>query len=110
MEFVSNTKDMLSMVGNVVPRTDGPGIQMPLPEEMGDRSVISRIIYGKTASGKRYIETISNKNGFPTYGEASIPEIIVFAKRAMLDMPESPFTPELVILAVKIDQVLNKFK
>jgi hypothetical protein len=103
MEFVSNIEDMLKVVGTVVPTGNRTGIQMSLPEEVDCKEEplsIHRIVYGTTESGKRYIETISMKQGsWPVYGEASIPEILAFAKKAEIDLPESEYTKELSRLA-----------
>jgi hypothetical protein len=113
MEFVSNVEDMLGVVGKVRSATVGRGIYMALPEQTGTSDgglIIHRIVYGLTESGKRYIETISSENGFPTYGEASIPEILVFARKAAIDMPESEYTRELCAFAQKIEAALKEFK
>jgi hypothetical protein len=108
MEFVSRYRDILRVVGTVEPTRGGRGIQMSLPEESDEMNAtyrISKIVYGDTESGKRYIETVSSKNGeFPTYGEASIPEILAFAYKAMRDMPESHYSQELCLLACSIKE------
>ncbi len=107
MEFVSNVDQMLEVAGDVMLLESDKGIQMELPEQMGESS-ISRIVFGTTKSGKRYIETIAMKDGnWPVYGEASIPEILVFAKKAELTFPDSRHTKELSRIAQKIKEVLD---
>ena len=110
MEFVSNVEDLSTVVGEVSLSPNGRGIQMDLPPQSGDENDIHRIVYGQTKSGKRYIETVSlllKDENPPVYGEASIPEILVFAKRAFKDLPESLYTTELRILALRLVGALN---
>ncbi len=109
MEFVSSVKDMLNVCGEVRPLDNHRGIWMSLPEQQFHDSSIHRIVYGMTKSGKKYIETISNKNGnWPVYGEASIPEILVFARKAIKEMPDSQYAKELYVLGLRIEVALNQ--
>lgn len=111
MEFVSNYKDILAVVGEVRLTPNGKGIQMSLPEQSDDKNAtfrISRIVYGENQSGKRYIETVASKNGnFPTYGEASIPEILALAAKALEDLPHSKYTMELFELSERLKTTLD---
>ena len=111
MEFVGIVEDIVKVVGTVEPLQNNKGIQMSLPEDTTDQPggfYISRIVYGETSSGKRYIETQSNKgSNWPIYGEASIPEVLAFAKKAVIDMPGSIYTRELYVLACHLKVALD---
>jgi hypothetical protein len=112
MEFVSNVEDILKVVGTVKQMENGAGIYMALPDDTSvdnDRNVeIHRIAYGKTQSGKRYIETVSSVDGnWSVYGEASLPEILAFAKKSLQDLPESDWTQELHKLSLKLEEALK---
>ena len=109
MEFVSNIPDIMKVVGEVGLLPSGRGIQMELPESLDGN--ISRIVFGLTQSGKWYIETVSDKEGHrPIYGEASIPEIFVFATKAIQEMPNSEYAQKLITIASQIEDVLNSIK
>ena len=111
MEFVSNIEDMMKVVGTVMPLGDHKGIYMALPEQMdgeGSPLDIHRIVYGETQSGKKYVETVSTKNGnWPVYGEASLPEILAFARKAVQDLPDSEWTKELHELSLRLEAALK---
>ena len=105
MEFVSVVKDMLTVVGDVTLLDNEKGIQMELPP---GRDEISKIVYGHTSAGRNYIETVSLTNDvWPVYGEASLPEIMAFARKAQQDRPHSVFTKELVEIVRNLELVLS---
>ncbi len=109
--FVSEINDMLKAVGEVTFLPNEKGIYMSLPDGEGSNGKsfkISRIVYGETKSGNRYIETVSTKEGnWPVYGEASLPEILVFARKAMQDLPDSVWSKDLFALAQKFEEALK---
>jgi len=103
MEFVSNVDDLFKLTEQVGLLPNGKGIQMELfgQSAVGD---FSRIVYGETKKGKRFIETVSMVNHtWPVYDEASIPDIIAFAKKAKIDLSDSKYTKELLIIAQKLE-------
>lgn len=110
--FVGEVEDMLKVVGTVTLLDNQRGIQMSLPEQNYETNTgsidIQRIVYGANESGKRYIETVSIKDSNrPVYGEASLPEILVFAKKAAQDLPDSEWTRDLCGLAQKFEEALK---
>ena len=110
--FVGEVDDMLKVVGTATLLDSQRGIYMSLPEQIDDPNTssidIHRIVYGANKSGKRYIETVSTKEGnLPVYGEASLPEILTFAKKAVRDLPDSEWTKELSELAQKLGEALK---
>jgi hypothetical protein len=110
MEFVSNIEDIMKVVGTVKPLGSHKGIYMALPEQILSFDIHNRIVYGETQSGKKYIETVSVKDGAQPvyfYGEASLPEILAFARKAMQDLPDSEWTKELHELSLKLEAALK---
>ena len=112
IRFVGNAEDMLKVVGTVTLLDNERGIHMPLPGENDDLSLssinIQRIVYGANESGNRFIETVSTKEGnWPVYGEASLPEILTFAKKALEDLPDSKWTKELHEFSQKLEEALK---
>ena len=100
---------MLKVVGEVSLLPNGIGIQMELPPQSGDPQNFHKIVYGQTNSGKRYIETQSLENGnWPVFGEASIPEILTLARKAIKDLPTSRYTAELYAFTLRPQEALDE--
>ncbi len=100
--FVGEIDDMVKVAGEVNLLPNGKGISMSLPEG------VSTVVYGETSSGKRYLETVLEmRDNFPVYGEVSLIEILTFARKAILDLPDSEWSKDLFLLAQKLEEALK---